>query len=427
MQQHVKHLARAATLQRSGTTLTEVLIAVFVVGIGLLSILTLFPLGALSMAQAIKDDRCAQANKDGAALARLGFYEMLPEIPNLLPFYPLYNPAVGRNADPLLDAMINPNANPQNQVIPAPFRTDTAAPSTTPILFLPPFGPNAANQFYQVRYPSYPVFVDMIGWNNNAVQGMAHKYWIGGQVGNAATGQPASIPRRTLRLAEFFVSSPVNVNPRTYAPYLPAVRTAFMHRYFVQTDDLGWGQDATVMDTNGVTPANSGTPLAGSVQRDGRYNWAFMLRRPQINQPRQAELTIVVYSGRSVDTPFDENGDWAEKAYPNAVFVQGSTEAVIDYGAGPRPKIRRGTWILDATMSRRLTNGQYQPEPHGYFYRVVDVNDETPGQLRLTLQQPARESTVLQNGQGYGLAVVMQYVAEVFERNTLSPTVMPVP
>lgn len=41
----------------SGVTLTEVLLAIFVMGIGLLALLTLFPLGALTMAQAIRDDR----------------------------------------------------------------------------------------------------------------------------------------------------------------------------------------------------------------------------------------------------------------------------------------------------------------------------------------------------------------------------------
>lgn len=45
--------------RRAGVTLIEVLIAIFVVALGLLALLTLFPLGALSMAQAIKDDRVA--------------------------------------------------------------------------------------------------------------------------------------------------------------------------------------------------------------------------------------------------------------------------------------------------------------------------------------------------------------------------------
>ena len=54
---------------RSGTTLVEVLVAIFITALGLLGLLALFPLGAISMAQAIKDSRCAQAAANAFALA----------------------------------------------------------------------------------------------------------------------------------------------------------------------------------------------------------------------------------------------------------------------------------------------------------------------------------------------------------------------
>ena len=54
---------------RRGITLIEVLAAIFVMGIGLLALLTLFPVGALSMARAVRDDRAAQAGANAAALA----------------------------------------------------------------------------------------------------------------------------------------------------------------------------------------------------------------------------------------------------------------------------------------------------------------------------------------------------------------------
>ncbi len=46
-------------IRRSAVTLIEVLIAMFIMAIGMLALLVLFPLGAVSMAQALKDDRCA--------------------------------------------------------------------------------------------------------------------------------------------------------------------------------------------------------------------------------------------------------------------------------------------------------------------------------------------------------------------------------
>src|SRR5438270_13029204 len=54
---------------RRATTLIEVLVAIFVMGLGLLALLTLFPLGVMSMAQAVKDDRAAHAVANAAAIA----------------------------------------------------------------------------------------------------------------------------------------------------------------------------------------------------------------------------------------------------------------------------------------------------------------------------------------------------------------------
>ena len=54
---------------RPGITLVEVLAAIFIMGVGLLALLTLFPLGALSMARAVRDDRAAAIAANAAATA----------------------------------------------------------------------------------------------------------------------------------------------------------------------------------------------------------------------------------------------------------------------------------------------------------------------------------------------------------------------
>jgi prepilin-type N-terminal cleavage/methylation domain-containing protein len=56
--------------RESGVTLVEVLVAIFIMGVGLLALLTLFPLGALDMAQAIKDDRAAAIAADAVAFSQ---------------------------------------------------------------------------------------------------------------------------------------------------------------------------------------------------------------------------------------------------------------------------------------------------------------------------------------------------------------------
>jgi prepilin-type N-terminal cleavage/methylation domain-containing protein len=46
---------------RRGVTLIEVLTAIFIMGIGMLALLVLYPIGAMKMGQALKDDRCASS------------------------------------------------------------------------------------------------------------------------------------------------------------------------------------------------------------------------------------------------------------------------------------------------------------------------------------------------------------------------------
>jgi Prokaryotic N-terminal methylation motif len=63
---------RAVRQQRAGITLIEVLFAIFIAGVGLLALLTLFPLGVSEMAQAIKDDRAGKLATDATALGQAG-------------------------------------------------------------------------------------------------------------------------------------------------------------------------------------------------------------------------------------------------------------------------------------------------------------------------------------------------------------------
>jgi Tfp pilus assembly protein PilV len=48
------------THKRDGLSLMEALVALFIMAIGMISLLTLFPLGAIQMGRALRDDRCAQ-------------------------------------------------------------------------------------------------------------------------------------------------------------------------------------------------------------------------------------------------------------------------------------------------------------------------------------------------------------------------------
>src|SRR5580692_2061686 len=106
---------------RAGITLIEVLVAIFIMGIGLLALLTLFPLGALSMAQAIRDDRINQAALNAQAIAETADVRHDTLIYNPTTGTDLFtNPATVGNAVPSL-ATVGTYDGPSYPVLADPF------------------------------------------------------------------------------------------------------------------------------------------------------------------------------------------------------------------------------------------------------------------------------------------------------------------
>ena len=159
--------------RRPGLSLTEVLVALFIMAIGAISILTLFPLAALNMAAALKDDRTTQAayQSDGFIRSYWGSDVVEPTTDT--------DPAT--TPDPFTRAFADPN--------------NDGTPDAT------------AGQ------PSFPVVVDPMG---------VSAPWSAGTGGAAdKVAGLASLPRRNL--------SPVTNNPvpkaRTAMPAVQALRT----------------------------------------------------------------------------------------------------------------------------------------------------------------------------------------------------------
>src|ERR1043166_9180941 len=85
--------------RRDGVTLLECLVAIFVMGIGLLALLTLFPIGALRMALAIQNERCYQLGASGTAITTL---KGLPNDSSVVDLYS--NPGIARVNNALRDS-----------------------------------------------------------------------------------------------------------------------------------------------------------------------------------------------------------------------------------------------------------------------------------------------------------------------------------
>lgn len=345
--------------RRSGATLIEVLVAIFVMGIGLLALLTLFPLGALTMAGAIQSDRCAQAGISATDIAAAR---------NL------------RNDPNVTEAMMGRFQGVQE-------------------LTQPPADAR-----------SYPVFVDPIGYamaippNHKVVAGL----------------------QQFRRVYPNFIDP----NPNDANPANPA-NPQHTFPWFMLLDEL-------IFDASTGTPPPWGTPkqlVAGVVERDPRYSWAYLVNRPRAADPSVVEMAVVVYSGRPLS--LTSSLSLSETLYgqynnalplPEVAYDVPSSRIRVrwEFFNNVEPQVRAGNWVLDASTVRNQTRAYFYrvagvtdgveelPAGSGAFYKYVDIETQQP--LR---DFPAGTFSGTPNANypnERGRVIVMEGIAEVFER-----------
>jgi prepilin-type N-terminal cleavage/methylation domain-containing protein len=354
---------------RPGVTLVEVLVAIFIMAIAMLALLALFPLGALSMAQALKDDRCATCavNAESIAVAQDIRHDLL---------------VAGNGTATLTDSFANP--------YPA-----AAAISTT------------LSQATGYTGPSNGVLVDPFTYpldtNATPMQNLG-----------AVAGTSLGLPRRSLA---FSVNYPSGRPPANNTGALKPTEVA---RWCSMLDGITWVRGDNV-GANAV-PDTSGT--GGSfIVRDGRYTWAWLLRRPLWSSDSVIDMSVIVFSGRPALTP-PPHGE----VTCAATGTGGSNSVTINYPVGtPKPSIRSGGWILDVTPVQVGTApGTTTPinVVYGYPYRVVNATDTGANQVTLELQTPIYPAVYPAGnpsaGQAYQvtLVTVLEYAVEVFNRGS---------
>jgi prepilin-type N-terminal cleavage/methylation domain-containing protein len=352
-----------ATNRRHGISLIEVLVAIFVMGIGLMALLTLFPLGALEMAQAIKDDRCGHAKHNAAALIRS-----------------IWKTAVETNPSDPDYGSLPPGLITQNMLYPnpgvVPCRTD-----------------NGLITGNLLDDPSYPVYIDPFGQKKFPPPWYS---WLAGF-------QPQAGARGWIA--------------RCQLNSLAGLPNNQLLSLFSSQDDLNLGDLGVPQNQPGV---------AGLPQREQRYSWAYLVRRSSSNVPTILDLTVVVYSGRSLQ--FTADLVPAGETLYDADFTAGETVATISWPAAQEPPaIRPGQWIMDVTMVDPnplppATSTTFVPQ--GYFYRVVSVTPTSATSMDVELQTPARATTHHLKPNPplpFGVAAVVDRVIEVFEMPSLVP------
>jgi len=328
--------------RRTGATLIEVLVAIFVMGIGLLALLTLFPLGALTMAQAIQNDRAVQASVSASSIAT---------VTNL------------RN-DPNITAALMAQGS-------------------------------AAFEIKNPNRKSYPVFVDPIGF----AMGIPPK--------NGVVAGVTEFPR----VSPSFIGNPAN--PTQVFPW------------FMLLDEIVF--EAGLSNKLGYPKQL----VAGVIERDPRYTWAYLLQRPRAGDPSVADMAVVVFNGRplsltgSLEIPetlyagFDNVNKKPEvEFFPAANTIRVRWELL----GNVEPQIRAGEWVLDAST----VNGEIR----AYFYRVGGLTESVETYagvdsrcLDIEVQKALRDVPAAAgaswpatfNAANQSRLIVMEGVAEVFE------------
>ena len=350
-------MTRTHHTRRPGVTLTEVLVALFVMAVGMIALLVMFPLGAQQIAQAIKDERSAQAANNADTLMRDHWRQNVVELIRAgVPESRLVNPADGLNVQ-YMTAMEQPN-NPVSD-----------RPAT-----LPPLSDANFRTFdTENARASYPVFVDPYGDVTRSSVFPASRRWVGGvhqNTANTATIVPATYPRMPRRTLNF---------PQTQA----SLGVDWQYRHATLQDDLDFGEDGN---------ANH---LGTGVTRTGRYNWAWVLQRPTQGNRLITNMTVVVYDQRAYKYARPED----EIAYPFRVILPvkpllpNVTQVMLFYNEAndlPPPAVRPGQWVMDGTINTMLAApNANRPVRSAHFYRVTAVTEDTTNKVvTLDLQTP---------------------------------------
>lgn len=357
--------------RRPGLSLTEVLVALFIMGIGCIAILTLFPLGAMNMAQAFRDDRCTQGVYQADALLRTYVKTARDQgrLTNERFYEALNDPDTKRTASNYLLTVV-------------------AQPADSPP-------------------PSYPVVIDPLGFRarggtDDSGNVVANRTWFVGDNGfgdGRSNSHKSALARRSLRSI---------TGQSDVAKQQPlAIRTCSL------LDGFGY-------DTNGQ-PATVGGGT--SIDRDLRYNWLWVVQRMSGQTASEATMTVVVFDKRAPN--FAPPGvaletvwipSYAVADYPHtnpARRKRGETTVRFDgsYAANTLPTVQRGGWLMDASIAlidRSGTTGgpvvvplqstgspPAKAEPwvrNANFYRVVSVTETTTG-IDVELESPLRADT----------------------------------
>lgn len=429
--------------RRAGITLTEILISILIMGVGLLSLATLFPLGLMRIREANRSSRSALLTESaGGEIAGRGL---------------MYKPAFQSSWYGLFD--YNPANGNRAQARPVPYDPFTYDP-------LSPLDPTQLGGVMRTLGAGLPIAYDPLWWQ---IVGRS----TGGQV------RPTTTAARFAAGQGFVRDDPSGGTPSAYGlQRLTNFLTTIVSdepvaSVFASVDDLVLMTDGSVqggltmpsltetgspvlpqLTTSGVA-GSLGTPLV-----DLSYSWLFTGQQVDVTNGKVFSGDVVVCQNRpfALDTVTDPIKGGSIQVAAGETVVEGvfgygppagsdpgysnnNTTVLLRWPATmPDPDVRIGGWIADVTYERVQTvndarfglPGSY-PGQRCHWYRIANRTDAGPGlsfsgdpgpyrQMTLTVTTPVRSRTPMTTSGGVvqpaavNAALVAPSVVNVFPR-----------
>ncbi|WP_435017123.1 type IV pilus modification PilV family protein [Tundrisphaera sp. TA3] len=458
-------IARAARSTRSGITLTEILIAIMIMGVGLISLATLFPLGLLRMREATRFGRTALLFENAAD--EMDARSLLTTSSFIQTWYGPRNPFIQDSLrDGTPSALYAPDLNMASGL---PFAYDPAWRAMTGVMPV-----NPSNALYDSSLDYKPAYANGA---HEARFGAAVIEDVAFNIREDPDGSTAS-GHGLQRLTNFIPYSATG-----YTPLYPfthqninlgaaAQRPDGAADIFFAGDDIVFNaKDGQYIENATTKQVAQPSPLLpdlttspGSMIADYRFSWFFTGRQVDVINSSQFVGDIVVcdsrpfgfdtvtINGQSARIPAGETTVEAifgfgrnfvtGKAADTNQFARGSDRMVLlRWKVGvPDPEVRPGGWIADVTYERNLTlygtrsNSGVIPYARCHWYQVnkrTEAETETDNsagphsagnyrRMIVTLNTNVKQKTLLKASSAepvhLNFALVMPSVINVFPR-----------
>lgn len=352
---------------RSGTTLTEVLVSVLIMSIGIVSLSSMFPLSMVRQIQATQ--------LTNATILRYNAEAMLTADQSLLQAVPV-------NSKVIIDPLGYNIYNNERAALKDIFGNDGTNPSGT-LARLSGGRTSVQGADFLVTLPdSWSLVHEGVGTNLTPTQvEVQHNF-------GSAPPLPTSLVRVTL-FGEG-LGRRISIS-RFVAPVGSSVDgTKYTLKW---TEDINGnstldpGED---LDGNGVldtypVPAGFTVGMVRIDQQNRNYTWLVTARR---GSTTNISLDVVVFFRRAFDVK--------DETLIDATFQAGVRDVVIRYTAATKPFLKRGSFVLD------VNNAQW--------YRIKEIAAETSTSATLQLDRPAASASP----SGAGKAIFMKGIVDVF-------------